>query len=387
MAIPIVYNLRNLVVRKTTTAMTALGIALTVAVLVADLALVNGLREVFRHSGNPLHILVLRKGSNSELASSVNREVYQNLREQTAVAKNSAGQPMASPEIVTSINVPSSRSARGITVTLRGLTPVGIEMRHVGIEQGRWFQPGQREIIVGKSTAQHSSRAGIGTTRRFGKGEWLVVGVMDGHGSALSSEIWGDFNQISSDFNRSDSPSSVLLRVADAAAVPGFINFINEDRALKASAISERAYYDRQTVAGAPLQFLGIFVAIIMAAGSSVAAMNTMYAAVSRRSVEIGTLRVLGFSQGSILLSFLIESLLLSLVGGLLGCLIALPLNYFRTGVGNMITFSEIDFQFRVGLGAVLAGMAFAFVMGAIGGLFPAHGASRREIVDALRGA
>jgi len=387
MAIPIVYNLRNLVVRKTTTAMTALGIALTVAVLVADFALVNGLQEVFRRSGNPLHVLVLRKGSNSELASSVNREVYQNLREQPAVAKNSLGLPMASPEIVTSINVPSSASARGITVTLRGLTPIGIEMRHVGIEQGRWFQAGQREVVIGKSTAQRSTRAGLGTTLRFGKGHWVVVGVMDGRGSALSSEIWGDFNQISLDFNRSDSPSSVLLRVADAAAVPAFINFINEDRALKASAISERAYYDRQTVAGAPLQFLGIFVAIIMAVGSSVAAMNTMYAAVSRRSVEIGTLRVLGFSQGSILLSFLIESLLLSLVGGLLGCLIALPLNYFRTGVGNMITFSEIDFQFRVGLGAVLAGIAFAFIIGAIGGLFPAHGASRREIVDALRGA
>jgi putative ABC transport system permease protein len=384
MALPIIYNLRNLMVRKTTTLMTAFGIALTVAVLVADVALVNGLRAVFERSGNRLQILVLRKGSGSELASSVTREVYQDLRFKPMIAKNAASEPMASLEMVTSINVPSSSNSKGITVTLRGLMPLGVEMRNVRIDRGRWFGEGQREVVVGKSIARLGSR--LGETLRFGKGEWRVVGVMTGGRSTLDSEIWGDLNQISSDFNRSESPSSVLIRAVDEAAVPALINSINDDRRLNASAIPERAYYDRQTAAGAPLQFLGIFIAIVMAVGSATAAMHTMYAAISRRAVEIGTLRVLGFTRGSILVSFLVESLLLFLAGGLLGDLLALPLNYFRTGLGNMFTFSEIEFQFQVGLGALLAGIAFALLMGTIGGFFPARAAAQREILDALRG-
>ena len=272
-----------------------------------------------------------------------------------------------------------------MNVTVRGLTPLGIEMRNVRIDQGRWFRTGQREVVIGKSIARRHPHAQLGKTFRFGKGEWQVVGVMDGGQSALDNEIWGDLNQISSDFNRPDSLSSVLVRASDAAAVPALVNSVNDDRRLNASAITERAYYDSQTAAGAPLQFLGILVSVIMAVGSGFAAMNTMYAAVSRRASEIGTLRVLGFSRGHILVSFLIESLLLSLAGGLLGCLLALPLNRLSAGVGNMITFSEITFEFRVDLAAVFAGIAFALLMGTIGGLFPALNAARKEILTALR--
>jgi putative ABC transport system permease protein len=384
MAIPIVYNLRNLVVRKTTTIMTALGIALAVAVLVADVALVRGLRSVFEQSGDPQHILVLRKGSRSELTSAIIREVYRDLLFKPGIARNHAGEPMASLEMVTVINLPRVDNAKSMNVTVRGLRPLGVEMRDVRIDQGRWFQPGQREIVVGKSIAGRYPHAQLGKVFRFGKGEWQVVGLIDGGQSALDNEIWGDLNQISSDFNRPDNLSSVLVRATDVAAVPALIHSVNDDRRLNASAITERAYYDSQTAAGAPLQFLGILVSLIMAAGSGFAAMNTMYAAVSQRAGEIGTLRVLGFSRRRILVSFLIESLLLALAGGLLGCLLALPLNHFRTGVGNMITFSEIAFEFRVDLVAVLAGIAFALLMGAIGGFFPARAAARREIVDAL---
>jgi len=385
MAIPIVYNVRNLVARKTTTLMTAVGIALAVAVLVADVALVRGLQAVFERSGNPLHILVLRKGSATELSSGISREAYRDLLFKPGIARNITGEPMASLELVTVINLPTVDSAKSMNVTVRGLIWLGIAMRSVRMDQGRWFQTGQREIVVGKSITRRYPQAQLGKTFRFGRGEWHVVGVMDGRQSALDNEIWGDLNQISSDFNRTRSLSSVLVRAPDAAAVPVLINSIEEDTRLNASAITERAYYDSQTAAGAPLHFLGVLVSVIMAAGSGFAAMNTMYAAVSRRSGEIGTLRVLGFSRGHILVSFFIESLLLSLVGGLLGCLLALPLNHVRARVGNMTTFSEIVFGFRVDLTAVLAGIAFALLMGTIGGFFPARAAARRQIVEALR--
>jgi len=385
MAIPITYNLRNLVVRKTTTLMTALGIALTVAVLVADLALVEGLSTAFKTTGHPLQALVMRKGANSELSSTVSRGAFQTLKAKAGIAANNMGEPLASPEIVTVINLPSVDSPQGMNVTLRGLAQVGIEMRRVTIRQGRWFQPGQREVVVGSSVAKRYPNAQPGKRLRFGRGEWEVVGVMDTGESATGSEIWGDLNQISADFNREAQLNSVLVRASDAAAAKALVNSINDDRQLNVSALAEREYYERQTASGAPLEFFGILVTVIMAVGSSFAAMNTMYAAVARRAAEIGTLRVLGFSRGSILLSFLVESLLLALIGGVLGCALALPLNGVTTGIGSFVTFSEIAFNFRVSPSTMLAGIVFALIVGAIGGLFPARNAARKEILTALR--
>src|SRR5215468_1283847 len=385
MAIPIAYNLRNLIVRKTTTVMTAVGIGLTVAVLVADLALVEGLRTAFKATGHPLQILVMRKGSNAELNSSVTREALQILKAKPGIAVNSANEPMASPEVLSVINLPSVDSPTGMNVTVRGLSQVGIGMRELKIQQGRWFQTGQREIVVGKSVAKRYPNAQLGKHVRFGRGEWEVVGVFDAGESAVNGEIWGELNQVSSDFNRQDTVSSVLVRAADTATFQALFNSLNDDRQLGVNAVREREYYEQQTVAGAPLQFFGLLVAVIMAVGSSFAAMNTMYAAVARRAKEIGTLRVLGFSRGSILFSFLIESLLLALIGGVFGCLLALPINGVTTGVGSFATFSEVAFDFRVSPSAMLAGIIFALVVGAIGGLFPAGSAARKEILTALR--
>ena len=385
MAIPLAYNLRNLVVRKTTTIMTAFGIALTVAVLVADLALVHGLRTAFQASGNPLQILVLRKGATAEVSSSVTRQAYQDLKFMPGIAVNGAREPMASPEVVTVINLPSIDSPKGMNITLRGLPPAGMEMRDTKIQEGRWFRSGQREVVAGKSVAKRYPGARLGKRIRFGKGEWEVVGVMDGGQSAINSEIWGDLNQIGSDFNRQDSFSSILIRATDAAEVPALVRSLEDDRRLNVSAMSERDYYDRQTSAGAPMQFLGVLISAIMAVGSSFAAMNTMYAAVARRSKEIGTLRALGFSRGSIMLSFLVESLLLSMLGGILGCVLVLPLNNVTTGVGSFVTFSEIAFNFRVDPASMITGIAFAMVVGAIGGLFPARMAAHKDVLVALR--
>ncbi len=385
MAIPVSYNLRNLVVRKTTTVMTALGITLTVAVLLSVLALVNGLNTAFQLSGNPLQILVMRKGSNAELSSAVTREVFQTLKSMPGIAHDGE-EPMASLEMVTVINLPSVDSPDGMNVTLRGILPLGIKMRDdLKIQQGRWFRPGQREIVVGKSIAKRYPDAQLGKKLRFGRGDWEVVGVMDGGQSAVNSEIFGDLNQTSSDFNRADGLSSVLLRATDTATVPALINTLNDDRRLGVVAQTEKEYYDSQTSSGELLQYLGIFISIIMALGSSFAAMNTMYAAVARRSREVGTLRVLGFSRGSILLSFLIESVLLSILGGLLGCVLVLPLNNITTGIGSFVTFSEISFNFRVSPEIMVIGVIFAVVMGTVGGLFPARSAAKTEILTALR--
>lgn len=385
MAIPISYNIRNLAVRKATTFMTALGIALSVAILVASLALISGLRAVFSNTANSLQLLVLRKGGNSELGSAISTEAFSILRSEPGLAVDGSGRPLASEEVVNVANLPSVDDPKGMNVTVRGLGEIGIEMRPAHVLTGRWFHSGLREVVVGRAIAQRYPSAKIGNRVRFGKGDWEIVGIMDAGESAVNSEIWGDFHQISADYNRQDSGSSVLLRAMDARALERLKDAINADPRLEVSAITQQAYYQSQTASGAPLEFLGIFVAVVMAIGSGFAATNTMYAAVARRTREIGTLRTLGFSPGAILLSFLIESVLLATLAGLLGCLLALPLDFFTTGVGNFVSFSEISFRFQVGASALASGLIFAVVLGAMGGVWPARAAAKKEILAALR--
>jgi len=386
MAIPLAYNLRNLVVRKTTTIMTALGIALTVAVLLAILALVNGLATTLATSGDPLHVLVLRKGSESEIVSNFERDKFQVLKFKPGIALGKDGQPLVSLEVVTVINLGGSDTQEGINVSVRGLPQAGIEMRRgIHISAGRWFEQGKREVVVGKPITVKYPEAGLGKKIRFGQGtDWDVVGVMDAGGGAQGSEIWGDLNQVGGDLNRREVLSSALVQATDAVTANALINDINNDQRLDMTAQSEQKYYEAQTNSAAPIEFTGIFVAIIMAIGSSFAAMNTMYAAVARRAREIGTLRVLGFSRGSILFSFFVESVLLSGLGGLLGCLLVSLLNGSTTGIGNA-NFAETTFSFRVTPEIMLVGIAFAVVLGSIGGLFPARMAANKEILTALR--
>jgi ABC-type antimicrobial peptide transport system permease subunit len=350
------------------------------------LALVNGLQSAFKASGNPLNILVMRKGSTGEVSAGLTREAFEDIKAMPGVARGANGLPQASLELVTVILLPTETNTDGMNITLRGLTQTGLDIREkTKISQGRWFRAGQREIVVGKSIAKRYPASQIGGKLHFGRGDWEVVGVMDSNSSATNSEIYADFNQMAGDFNRQDGPSSALIRVTDPVAAQAFINSVNDDRRLNAKAQTELEYMDAQTNSAAPVQYLGIFVAIIMAVGSSFAAMNTMYAAVARRAKEVGTLRVLGFSRGSILISFFLESLLLSLLGGAIGCLLVLPLNSVTTGMMSFTSFSEIAFNFRVGPEAMAFGIGFALVMGAIGGVFPARMAAKKEILVALR--
>lgn len=387
MAIPLSYNLRNLAVRKTTTIMTALGIGLTVAVLVSVLSLLEGLNTAFQSSGHPRHVLVLRKGGGSELSSIIQRSQFlEAIKFRPMVERDAQGEPMASPELVQTVNLPSKEAPDGMNLTVRGVMAVGRTMREeTRLAEGRWYAEGRREAVVGSSVANRYPGAQIRQRIRFGRGDWEVVGVFHSDYPARNSEIWLDANQMAADFGRMEAFSSVLVRTQDELATQALINELESDQRLQIEALTEREYFKKQTSSGDVIKYLGTFVAIIMAIGSCFAAMNTMYAAVARRSQEIGTLRVLGFSRRSILLSFFLESLFLSLLGGVVGVLLVLPLNGFSTGVGSFVTFTEIAFQLRMSPGVIGAGLAFALVIGAFGGLFPASNAARKQILTALR--
>lgn len=385
MAIPLAYNFRNLRLRWGATAMTAVGIALTVAVAVFILALLSGLSQAFAASGDPLNVLVMRKGAQSEVESNVSQEQLAVLRLLPGIAQDAAGQPLASGEMVVAVVLPRANGSGEVNVTVRGLTLAGLRLHpKVHLLSGRWFQPGHREVVVSSAIARSFSGAALGDQIRFGKGPWTVVGIFDSGGSASASEIWADVNQMSGDFGRPGF-SSVLLRGADAMAAQALVHRVSDDQRLELDGQLETAYYAQQTSSGAPIKFIGIIIAIIMAVGSSFAAMNTMYAAVAYRGREIATLRILGFTRASILASFVVESLLLALLGWAVGVLAILPLNGLTTTTNNALTFSEAVFQLRLTPGVAGIALAFAILMGLLGGLAPAWHAARGQIVTALR--
>lgn len=387
MPLPFSYNLRNLWVRRTTTLMTALGIGLTVAVLLSILALVGGLKNAFSSTGVEGNVLVMRQSAESELSSNFTRVQFQDLKLRSGIQRDEQGNPLASLELVSTILLESVDYETGINISIRGLKPdPGFKLRPaISVTSGRWFQAGKREVTVGKNVARRNPEAQLGKDLRFGKGAWRVVGVFDAGDSAANSEIWADLDQLCSDDNRCDTLSSALVRVDPVSNTEPFIKSLKDDQRLSVTAMTEKLYYEQQSSSAAPIQYLGIFIAIVMAVGSAFAAMNTMYAAVARRSREIGTLRVLGFSRFSVLLSFFLESLLLSFFGGIAGCLLVLPLDGFTTGIGSMTTFSEVAFSFKITPQIMMTGMGFALFIGAVGGLLPAAQAARKQILEALR--
>jgi putative ABC transport system permease protein len=386
MAIPIKYNVRNMTLRKGLTIMTALGIALTVTTAVFIMALLAGLQKAFKSTGNPLNVLVLRKGSTSELTGPFPQEDFQTLKTLSGIARDKNGEPLVSGEITVVIVLPRKDGSGEANVTVRGLMQDGLELRPtVKLAQGRWFTPGQREVVVSNSIRKRFMHSNVGDAVEFGKGSWKVVGVFDAGGMAYESEIWGDVNQMSSDFDRQGVYSSAYLRATDAVAADALKHRVSDDQRLKLDGMLEPEYYATQTKSGAVIQFIGWLVAAIMAIGSSFAAMNTMYAAVAYRSREIATLRVIGFSRPSILMSFVLEAVLLSLLGAIAGIILMLPFNGMTTGTQNQVTFSEVVFGLQMTPGVVTAAIIFAVIMGLFGGIFPAWHASRREILAALR--
>jgi len=395
MAIPISYNIRNLRLRKGLTVMTALGIALTVTTAIFLMALVAGLDRAFVSSGSNLNVLVLRKGSEAELSGGFDATLFPTLKTLPGIAKDSHGEPMASGEWVVVIVLPRKDGTGEVNVTVRGMMPDGLEMRQlagahgkpsVTLAEGRWFQPGQREVVVSKSVRDRFAQANIGDSMQFGKGSWKVVGVFDAGGSAYESEVWGDVNQMASDFDRQGGFASAYLRATDPVSAEALKNRVSDDQRLKLEGMLENEYYAKQTSSGTPIKVIGWVVGVIMAIGSIFAAMNTMYAAVAYRGREIATLRVIGFSRPAILTSFVLESLLLALLGALVGILLMLPFNGMQTGTSNAVTFSEVVFALRITPAVASRAIIFALIMGFVGGLAPAWHAARQNILAALRG-
>lgn len=387
MAIPLSYNIRNLRLRKGLTIMTALGIALTVTTVVFLMALLAGLKQAFVSSGDPLNVLVLRKGSTAELSGGFDASLFPTLKNLNGIAKDSHGEPMASGEWVVVIVLPRKDGTGEVNVTVRGMMPDGLELRpKVKLLQGRWFTPGQREVVVSESINKRFAHSNVGDEIQFGKGPWKVVGIFDAGGSAYESEVWGDVNQMASDFDRQGAFASAYLRAVDPVSANALKNAVSDDQRLKLDGMLETDYYAKQTSSGGPIRVVGYLVGFIMGIGSIFAAMNTMYAAVAYRSREIATLRVIGFSRPSILTSFVFESLLLSLLGAIVGILLMLPFNGMTTGTSNQVTFSEVVFSLRMTPTVVLSAIIFALVMGFFGGLAPAWHAARQNILNALRG-
>lgn len=385
MALPLKYNLRNIIVRKGSTLATAFTIGLTVAVFLMVMALARGIDLTLSTSGEPLNLIVLREGSTAELNSSLTRENFNDLQFLDGVERE-GDKPLATAEQITLIYKARKGMNQGSNVTVRGIGPMSLKLRS-GFQtiSGRMFNSGLTEAIVSKRIAERFQGFDIGDKFRIQTTDYTVVGLFDAGGKAFESEIWVDVNSLASTTKR-ETYSSALLRVKDQNTLAALSKRITDDPKLHLKAISERTFYeDQQGTASGALKGLAVFISFIMAVGAGFAGMNTMYAAVARRTKEIGTLRVLGFSRLSVLIAFLLESVSIAVIGAGIGILLALPLNFVSTGTSNWVTFSEIAFNFRVTPDLMLFALLFGAVIGFVGSLLPSIRASRFKIVDALR--
>ncbi len=388
MKIPMIYNLRSLRQRPASTFATALGMALVVAVFIAMNALANGFRAALVGTGSPENVIVLRKGATQEMNSAIDRQAASVISGLPFVATNQENLPLVSPE--TFVVVPLERANQGgmANVVARGVSQRAFEVRRsIRIVAGRTFHSGAREVVVGIAYAKRFPNAEVGNVIRFANNDWTVVGQFSAGGSSFESEIWGENEQFMPVF-RGQIFQSVTFRMKDPGSFDGVKATLEADSRIAADAFRERDFYANQsTMLATILNFIAIFVASIMAVGAVFGAVNTMYAAVASRAPEIGVLLTLGFRPRSVMGSFLLEAVLIATLGGALGCLVALPINGLVTSTTNWASFSEVAFAFRVTPGLLANGMAFAVVMGIVGGLLPARAAAKQHVVDALRQA
>lgn len=387
MRLPIQYNLRNLVVRRTMTLMTAGGIALVVAVLVLTLALAHGFSATLVATGRADNAIVLRSGSDSEMMSGLTREAARVIASDPAVARGADGEPLALSEMVVLVNlVRRGNPTASSNVSVRGVDARVLELRpDIALREGRLFRSGMDEVVVGRNLGRRFEGCRLGEKLRMGGRDWTVVGTFDAGGSGFDSEIWGDAEAFLPAFDRSVW-SSLTLRLRDPGALAAMQARLEADPRLHATARIEQEYYRAQSKQlAAVIRALGLFLVVVMAAGAVFGALNTMYAAVGSRSREIATLLALGFPPRAILASFMVESVLLCLVGGVLGCLLALPVHGMSTGTTNWASFSEVAFEFRLTPGILATGMLASVLLGLVGGWFPARAAARRPVSEALR--
>ncbi|MCI0745898.1 MAG: ABC transporter permease [Verrucomicrobia subdivision 3 bacterium] len=385
MSVPIKYNVRNVFVRWRATVATVMGIALVVAVYVLVQSMAAGLEKSSRNTGDPRNIMIVRKGSTAESSSQVTREQYPLIRYLPQIARNEKGHPLVSADVVVLINLPRQGGEGEANVLLRGISSVGMHLRpQVTLVSNRWFTPGTREVVVASRLATRFANFDVGGRFRTAGQELTVVGWMDGHNSAFDSEIWMDADEARAIFDR-ENYSSVLARVNSPGDGEALIKRIEADKRLPLLADYEVKYYANQTMTAMPIKILGNFLATAMSIGAIFAAMNTMYASVGARTREIGTLRVLGYPGRAILVSFLIEGAFLAVLGGAIGCALALPLHGYSTGTMSFESFSETVFQFRITPRLLAQGLVFSVIVGVMGSLLPALRASRLPMIAALK--
>jgi putative ABC transport system permease protein len=388
-AVPLSYNVRNIRVRWQVTLLAVSGIALVVAVFAVLMSMSEGFAATLRSTGRPDNVIIVQRGSGSELTSAVPLEHRNLIEVDDRIARGADGRPLSAGEWVIVIALPKLADGQPTNVTLRAVTPRTFEVRGgIRVVEGRNFQPGLDEVIVGRKLLERIQGLRLGGTVKYQRKEFKIVGIFASEGGAFESEVWGDFDVFGAMFQRGAGANSVVARMKNADDIPALDRWIRSQPQMQLQAVSERQYYEDQAGPLAKiLRQLAAFVAIIMGVGAVFGAMNTMYALVSARTREIGTLRALGFSRGSILVSFVLEAVVLAVLAGVIGCLLALPMNGFSSGTGQTQSFSEIAFNFRITPGIVGVSVGFAFLMGFFGGLLPAFRGARMPITTALRAA
>lgn len=388
MKIPFKYTFRNFRTRKLTTLITIAGIALVVFVFAAVLMMAYGIQKTLVSTGSPDNIKIVRKSANGEISSIIGGETQGVIKSLPYIAKTSDGAQVISAEPVVIINLEKNGGGGMSNITVRGVSSSVEELRpQMKIIDGRMFKWGLRELIVGKSIASQFNGAKIGSMVKFAGDNWKVVGEFSTDGSGFDSEIWGDADQLLNAFNRGNSVSSVTLKLDHPEHYNSFINaFGKEQRLQQFVAKPEQKYFEEQSeqMAGF-IRFLGLFITVIFSFGATIGAMITMYASVANRTVEVGTLRALGFSRRSILIAFLTESLSIALLGGLIGIALASLLQFISISTLNFNSFSELAFSFALSPEIVFWTLFFAAVMGILGGFLPSVRAARLNIVNALR--
>jgi putative ABC transport system permease protein len=386
MALPLSYVVRNLAVRKMTTALTAGGLALVVYVFATVLMLDQGLRKTLVDTGSFDNVLVIRRAAETEVQSGVEREQAAVVESQPELAVGAGGARMVSKETVVLISLIKRATGKPSNVVIRGVDPQAFALRpQVKIVQGRMFRPGSSEIVAGRSIAERFQGAGIGERLRFGGRDWTVVGLFDAGGTGFDSEIWGDGDQLMQAFRR-NIYSSVVAHLADAGSFGALKARLESDPRLTLEAKRETVYYAEQSQQlSSFIRYLGITLSVIFSSGAIIGAMITMYASVASRTPEIGTLRALGFRRRSILSAFLLEALLMGVIGGIVGLALASLMQWVSFSTTNFQTFSELAFSFTLNPEIVALSMGFALTMGLLGGVLPAARAARLNIVDALR--
>jgi putative ABC transport system permease protein len=385
--VPVSYNFRSIRARWTSTIVAILGIAGTVGVFVAMLSLARGFKATLVASGSPGNALVLRAGSPSEMMGGITLDSVKIVQDAPGIARDSAG-PLITQEVVGVIPIPLISTGTDANVQVRGVSPNVLRIRtFVKMAEGRMFQPGLSELVVGKNAAKTYAGLKLGDTIAIGGGSWKVVGVFDAGGSSFDSEVWCDSKILNEVLKRPDNIfQSVTVHLTSPAAFQQFKDSVVSDPRLNLDVTREVDYYAKQSTTMTTLiTVLGGLVAAVMAVGAVFGALNTMYSAVAERGREIATMRAVGFSSWNVILSFLFEALLISFVGGILGCLAVLPLNGLTTSTMNFQTFSNLAFAFKITLSLLLMGILFALVMGILGGMLPAIRAARRPVAQALR--